>query len=199
MKTLPITHLNGYRCKEIPRYLYTITTHSNYESMCKDGFIHIGQDPLRPKMYGIFMFDLINFTKRWSSNSYFRCKSFATELLVSITDKSKDLVVLKIPTKNLDGQLRVRSLNYLFKNWDKHNDYHLDTGFGAHMRKHFTQHKEPIEYIYKENIPIDNVEKIGNIHIDDTKKLARGELNLKDILSDLFRDTPQHKAIEQMK
>ena len=199
MKTLPISPLKEYRSKELPRYLYTITTKANYESMCNDGLIRVGQDPLRPQMYGIFLFDLINFTKRWTSNSFFRCKSFATELLVSITDKSKDLVVLKVPTKNLDGQLRIRSLDYLFKNWHKHNDYHLDTGFGAHMRKHFTQHREPIEYIYKDDIPINMVEKIGELHIEDTKNLARGQLNLKQLLSELFKGTPQHKSIEQMK
>ena len=200
MKTLPIKSFNGYRCKEIPRYLYTITTQANYESICNDGFIHIARDPLRPQMRGIFMFDLINFTKRWTSNSFFKCKSFANELLGSITDKSKNLVVLKIPTENLDGDLRIRSLNYLFRKCDKvHSDYHLDTGFGANMRKHFTQHKEPIEYIYKENIPIDKIEKIGELYIEDTRALARGQLNLKSLLSQLFAGTPQHKAIELMK
>ena len=189
-----------YRCKEIPRFLYTITTKANYESMCKDGYIRTAQDIIRPKMQGIFLFDLRNLTKRWTSNSFFRKQNFITQLFLALTDKSKDLVVLKVPTKNLENSLRIRSLNYLFKNCDRiRTDVHLDSGIGAYMQKHYTQHKEPIEYIYKANIPITQVEKIGEVFIEDAKKLARGEVKVKDILSKLFEGTPQHKTIEQMK
>jgi hypothetical protein len=189
-----------YRSKEIPRFLYTITTKANYESMCKDGYIRPAQDILRPKMQGIFLFDLRNLTKRWTSNSFFRTQNFITQLFLALTDKSKDLVVLKVPTKNLDKPLKIRSLNYLFKNCDRiRTDVHLDYGIGAYMQKHYTQHKEPIEYIYKENIPITQVEKIGEVFIEDVKKLSRGELKVKNVLSQLFSGTPQHKTIEQMK
>lgn len=189
-----------YKNKELPRYLYTITTKANYESMCKDGFIKIAQDPLRPRMRGIFMFDLRNLTKRWTKNFFFRRKDMATELLVNVSDKSPELVVLKIPTKSLEGTLRIRSLNYLFKHCDRyHMDNHLDIGLPANMQRRLTQHKEAIEYIYKDDLPIDKVEKIGELYIEDKRSLNRGLLNIKDLLSKLFQGSPQHRTIEQMK
>lgn len=202
MNTLPLQKVTGltlYKSKEIPRYLYTITTKENYASMCKDGFIKTKQDPLCRNMRGVFLFDIVNLTKRWSKNFLFKTSDMASALFASLTMKSEDLVVLKIPTKKLDGQLRIRDLNHLFRCYDvPMNDPHINIGLDARLRKNLSQHRKSIEYIYKNDIPIDNVEKIGEVHVDKMA-LGRGKLKIKEILSRLFAGTPQHKTIEQMK
>ena len=55
----------------IPRYLYHLTTKENYNSMLKDGFIKTSHDvELSSNLEGVFLFEMINFVKRWGSTGF---------------------------------------------------------------------------------------------------------------------------------
>lgn len=52
----------------LPRYLYHVTSRKNYEAMLKSGEIRTSHDAcLSSSLEGVFMFDLKNFAKRWTS------------------------------------------------------------------------------------------------------------------------------------
>ena len=87
---------------KIPRYLYHMTSPENYQKMLESGV-------LKPMGYrlpnGVYMLELDSFGKYWS-------KSLRNALCDQIfcTGSSKQIVMLKIPTKNLDStKLRIRT------------------------------------------------------------------------------------------
>ena len=54
--------------RNLPRYLYHITTENNYQQMLKDGYIKGHHDlDLNTHLSGVFLFDLKNFSKRWTT------------------------------------------------------------------------------------------------------------------------------------
>ena len=102
----------------IPRYLYHLTTKKNYNSMLKDGFIKTHHDACATlNLDGVFLFEMINFVKRWSSTGLsidWLKKPFLLldALILQAATKNPEIVLLKIPTKNfLLEKLRCRVQN----------------------------------------------------------------------------------------
>jgi hypothetical protein len=104
-----------YGKHKIPRFIYHMTNKSNYESMLKDGVIKTTNDDFFGK--GVFATELTNLFKRWRNNKSWGGYSLQKRLIKHASKGSDDIVILKIPTKNLKQDLlKVRSQNTLF-NW----------------------------------------------------------------------------------
>ena len=189
----------------IPRYLYHLTTKDNYTSMLKDGCIKTSPDVYAPaNINGVFMFGMINFIKRWFNsgiifNDIKLNFSLAHALFFQAGNKDSQIVLLKIPTDKLNiKNLRCRAQNL------KHPEYHDQNGDLAVNQKHYTRHKEAIEYIYTDTIPIKDVIKIG----ETNTKIITNEINSKkdikklvplELISELLQGQPEIKSVELLK
>ena len=100
---------------KIPRFIYHMTNKGNYESIIRDGVIKTSRDELLGR--GVFTTELTNFFKRWRKNSSWENNSLQERLLQQISKGEDEIVILRIPTANLDSdKLVIRSQNRLF-NW----------------------------------------------------------------------------------
>lgn len=187
--------------RNVPRYLYHLTTKNNYQQMLKDGYIKGYHDEdIRTNLSGIFMLDLRNFTKRWMTTGIDcgeQLLTFAKCLIMQASKDDSNIVALKIPTKTLNmSKLKCRSQI-------SENNIHITNGDFATNQKHYTRKKEPIEYICETDIPIKNATKIGEADTGFNLKKALEELSEdyskrideKKILKTLFENTPEEKCI----
>ena len=111
--------------KKKPRFLYHLTTKENYANMLQTGEINPSSDKLCGQ--NIFMFDMINFFKRWTKQfeGGVYAKSIDKMLLCRMVGKKDStIVLLRIPTKSMNiEKLSIRSQDALFTA----GDYVLDT------------------------------------------------------------------------
>lgn len=187
--------------RNLPRYLYHITTENNYQQMLKDRYIKGHHDlDLNTHLSGVFLFDLKNFSKRWTTMGIDlgdKLFTFAKGLIMQASKDDSNLVVLKISTKTL-SQNKLKCRNQLTDS-KTHNTY----GDFATNQKHYTRKKNAIEYINEENIPIQNVTKIGeanvgfNLHkaMENLSENIFDKIDVKKILQNLFKNTPEEKSI----
>lgn len=187
--------------RNLPRYLYHITTENNYQQMLKDGYIKGHHDlDLNTHLSGVFLFDLKNFSKRWTTMGIDwgeKLFTFAKGLIMQASKDDSNLVVLKISTKTL-SQNKLKCRNQLTDS-KTHNTY----GDFATNQKHYTRKKNAIEYINEGNIPIQNVTKIGeanvgfNLHkaMENLSENIFDKIDVKKILQNLFKNTPEEKSI----
>lgn len=208
--------------RRIPRFLYHITSKEYYESMLKDGYLKTTK-----KQYprGVYAIELPNFFKRWCSSE------LGSRLFYQAKKNFDEIVILKIPTKKLNKEnLFIRSqdryfiepsnlrLCYIYAKM-KHQDIpttllkwlnkysgidymqHIKGETPAIYAKKYKQNKEPIEYIYKENIPVNFIEKIGEISLKNTEQVYNKDnnFNIKKIFLNLLKDTPEIKSVELLK
>lgn len=180
---------------DIPRFLYHITSKENYRAMLKGGFIKTSDDvcPVS-ELNGVFMFDMKNFAKRWS-NTWIDVDNFHVNLgSVLMTKNSvvgfKDIVLLKIPTKNMNiNKLKIRPQ---LKDADINGD-------SAIYQSIYTRRKNPIEYIYEENIDVSKVQKLGETTLkysseaDWHKKIVEKPT---EILLQLLKGQPEAKGVK---
>ena len=187
--------------RNLPRYLYHITTENNYQQMLKDGYIKGHHDlDLNTHLSGVFLFDLKNFSKRWTTMGIDwgdKLFTFAKGLIMQASKDDSNLVVLKISTKTL-SQNKLKCRNQLTDS-KTHNTY----GDFATNQKHYTRKKNAIEYINEGNIPIQNVTKIGeanvgfNLHkaMENLSENIFDKIDVKKILQNLFKNTPEEQSI----
>ncbi len=187
--------------RNLPRYLYHITTENNYQQILKDGYIKGHHDlDSSSHLSGVFLFDLKNFSKRWATMGIDlgdKLLTFAKGLVMQASKDDSNLVVLKIPTRTL-SQRKLKCRNQLTDS-ETHSIY----GDFATNQKHYTRKKKPIEYINEGNIPIQNVTKIGeanvgvNLHkaMENLSEDIFDKIDVKKILQNLFKNTPEEKSI----
>lgn len=181
---------------DIPRFLYHITTRKNYASILKTGHIKTSADICpASNLNGVFMFDLKNFAKRWTSTFIDFGEDFGRVNLGSgLLFRNSDIVLLKIPTKNFDiNKLRVRIQD------ETNIGYHALNGDSARFQSLYTRRKKPIEYIYGQNINISDVKKIGEIDLAGLDRQEAFKSKPFDILLKLFKGNPEEKCIEAFK
>ncbi len=103
----------------IPRYLYHITDTTSFEKIKTDGYLK----PRRPNnsfsKEGIFTFELQNVLQRWQQIPTQQGKNTLLGMLLEIT-RNSNIVILKIPTKNLNlDNLLIRSQDWYFNETKK--------------------------------------------------------------------------------
>ena len=167
--------------RNVPRYLYHLTTKKNYQQILKDGYIKGKHD--------------VNMTTGVDCGE--KLLTFAKALIMQASKDGSNIVVLKIPTKTLNlNKLKCRSQI-------SENNIHIMNGDFAANQKHYTRRKEPIEYICETDIPITNATKIGEASTDfNLEKALENEpmnyidkIDEKKILQKLFKNTPEEKCI----
>lgn len=99
---------------KIPRFLYHLTTKSNYQKMLETGAMNPAKEGLCGE--NIFMLDITNFFKRWTKFNL--GGSHQKRLLAHVSGANReDVVLLKIPTKQLQREkLGIRSQDVLYSN-----------------------------------------------------------------------------------
>ena len=183
---------------DIPRYLYHMTRKKNYEQILEKGLINAYSDTGHSDLCGVFMFDLKNFEKRWA-NTWFNIEDMKVNLgraLLSkhacedsVIGKAHDIVMLRIPTKNMNiNKLKIRRQDIM----------QFEDADSAIYQSVYTRRKIPIEYIYESDIDVSNVQKIGEMSVkiknqDELKKII--ELKPFDLLLKLFKCQPEEKGI----
>lgn len=183
---------------DVPRYLYHMTRKKNYEQILEKGLINAYSDTGHSDLFGVFMFDLKNFEKRWA-NTWFNIDDMKVNLgraLLSkhscddsVIGKAEDIVMLRIPTKNMDiNKLKIRRQDIV----------QFDESDSAIYQSVYTRRKIPIEYIYESDIDVSDVQKIGEMSIriknqEEFKKII--ELKPFDLLLKLFKGQPEEKGI----
>ena len=198
--------------------MYHLTTEKNYQSMLKDGYIRphacIDSPPF------VFLFDMKNFTKFWRKTSQIQEQPRTTLLTNMIFDEKENIVLLKIPTKELDARkLRLRRQKkcrsgqsgfaedltnftnnpYKFTTLMKMLKYIL-SGEPAVKSSLYNQLKEAIEFMTPDAIPIDKVKLLGKTTINREllDKAHRQMVDIPEVWKALTAGTPEHKAFEQI-
>ena len=199
----------------VPKNLYHLTTKQNYKSMLEDGILDVGGE--QDFIQGIFMFDLVNFFKRWAPSKANGAIDKRKILLKYVSGYGDDLVLLKIPTKELEKKnLLVRSVDRasslerrkefveIEKNWKKtgvspKNEFkHLIEGDAAKNSKFYKKRKEAIAFIYPDEIDMSKVEKIGTIRpYQDLliNEMNTGENFLLKAFKEALKGKPEEKAM----
>ena len=142
--------------RNIPRYFYHVTNKKNYEIMLKDGFIKASHDArVESNLNGVFMFDLKNFTKRWchmgfdiGENPGENFLTLAKGLFMKSSSNSSDIIVLRIPTK----ELPLDKLKCRIQGGTNISLSHAFNGDIVTRQKHYTRKRLPVEYIFDGNI-----------------------------------------------
>ncbi len=164
---------NCFFRKNIPDYLYHLTTKDNYCNILRDGVIKQNHDRFLNKN-AVFTVEQNNFIHEWSKT--FINNENLRDMLIEHISLGDDNVVLKISTKNLDLKklfIRNQKKYFDFKNsmYDKlpknpikfleciMDAFHLKYGTLAALKKFFNKNK-PYEYIYKDKINVREIDSI---------------------------------------
>ena len=212
-------NITNFKSRKIPKYIYHLTNEHAYKSMYKDGFIKASTKDFYIKDKAIFFIELDNFCKNWGiSKSWDKFPEPLQESLLmlaayfktpsTIEDQNK-LVILKIPTDKLDAKkLFVRSEKKFFEQvlYDKKDakDLHpiikqnLEGNTSATKSKLYKNRKEAIEYIYKDDIPIEKAEQIGQILNINTLDYDKNN-SVKSILQKILEGLPEENAIRHLR
>ena len=123
----------------------------------------------------------------------------------AISGKAEE-AFMQIPEKmgnetNSNGWLnKVREIlkDIIAKQESKKCAEHLTTGAPAKMSGLYKQRKEALEYVYLDNIPMLNVEKIGEVNIAGLRKTAEYDpvRPMRSIFTNLLKGTPEVKGAE---
>ena len=203
--------------RKIPRYLYHFTNKKAYKQMLNDGFTKMSDNDPYLKDKGIFAVDWTNFCKLWGHNkSWGESGTTLQEYLLrtaakwinSVKEGANELVVLRIKTDKLKrNKLTVRSQKLFFD--VKENDIKINT-LSTKQKEHILgdksaiegkklKRKEAVEYIYKESIPIEDIEEIGfPINIAELRKTEEFDYNapVKSVLTKALVGTNEEKGIQ---
>lgn len=205
--------------RKIPRFIYHLTNAHAYDSMLKDGGIKATTKDYYIKEKAVFFIELDNFCKNWGFSKSW--KAFPEPLQESLLmlaayfktpspiQGENKLVILKIPTDKLDSnKLFVRSENRFFEQIlaDKNdtNGLHFDLkqnlegNVPASKSKLYKNRKEALEYIYKDDIPIEKVESIGQILDINTLDYDKNN-SAKSVLQKCLEGTRERIAIDYLK
>lgn len=200
----------------IPRYLYHFTSKNNFEKINNQGVILPSKELLKDK--SIFLFDLENFLKFWNIIVEKYQKSLKNALIDKASNNgTQDIVLLRIDTSKLfKTDLKIRSQDRMFKpelldslkrDFLKYKDvlnfpkvlqekYKIYfEGDKAVRGNLYNQRKESLEYIYPFSISKDSFDKVGEYSISQTSNKTAKDVF--QILENIFRNQPEHKAIER--
>lgn len=129
-----VNNIIRYGKHKVPRFIYHMTNKENYKKIMESGELRTSQDALFGE--GIFTMELDNFFRRWRKDKAWG-KNSLQESLISHTAKGEsELVILKIPTENLDhNKLFIRSQNTLF-DWSSRCYNELSNACNEIIKKH---------------------------------------------------------------
>lgn len=220
---------------KIPRYLYHMTSLENYQKMLETGYIRPSGARLPD---GVYMLELDSFSKYWN-------KSLRNDLcdLVFRSGESPNIVMLRIPTKNLEAsKIRLRTQKQVEGNFytkeiaEWLNICHMPPerkqlcedllakygkkeglnryiellpkkfepvtkGIDAKLTPLYKQKKSDLEFIYRGEIPMSDVELVSQYNyekeIGTNYNFDSDERNLcKTIFEKIFRGKPEEPFLK---
>lgn len=225
MKILNQSNIN-FEHRKVPRYIYHLTNEEKYNSILKDGFIKTSDKDPYAHFNGLFTIEMKNFFKFWGKHKDWDegdGKTLRYDLLRAVVrwyntmfEGTNKLVILRIPTDKLNkDKLAIRSQNVFFKYNVNRKEYSLTSvseSFKNNLHgktQAFSQEgkklrkKEACEYIYYENIPINDIQQIGQIvNISEVRNSKSEEFlanPVKTILTQAFEGAPEIKWAEFIK
>ena len=201
LKVLEKDCLNFSKNKDsMPAFLYHLTTPENYNKMLTTGAIKSGKDKLFGD--GVFMFELKNLFKNWDNKTEWGGENLKFKLIHHARKQGANLVVLKIPTSNIEKGLRVRSQETLFAHYKNPPRFILDKHLlnGAKATDSNIFKHQSIEYIYPKDINMSFVEKVGEVNIQDLQKAPDYEsfMPLKSFFKAIFKGHPEEKVADKL-
>ena len=153
--------------RKVPRYLYHMTSVDKFNEISKSGYLKAMPDSMTDgKVNGIFTFNLQNFVKNWDKDS----KMPLGKLIMDYVARGKEIVMLRIPTKNLsvDGKnnIKTRDVKNLI-DW-KFESYRPgakipDSMLGESLNEGFHKIRKgkAIEYIIPEDVALSDIQELG--------------------------------------
>ena len=158
----------------LPEYLYHLTNQKCYRAIMRSGKIKPSKDTID----GVYMFDMKDFQQNWRTNpNYHKSRALSEELVAQAMKRDSGLVLLRIPTKNLNiDNFTIRpqdelnsylrgekftSLKDKYKNYDEvlnHKDElpdYIRDGYSPQYAQEFYDDGRAIEYIYRGSIDLD--------------------------------------------
>ncbi len=146
-----------------------------------------------------------NLFRKWGAHPIWGEVDLKTKLLRFVAKNQPNVAILRVPTNILDPKkLLIRSQKTLYQLPKRQEGFldiirsnnshkHLTDGLPAKDFAKYDSMGHPLEFIYKDNIPIaDGVEQIGTINIPNASIHADKRwpgYNLLDSLSTVFRKT----------
>lgn len=215
---------------KVPRYIYHITTQKNYRSILNDGLLKTTEDPFCGKgVFAIELINFFKRWKEHKDWKNSILQSDLIEQVRNFTD-GLVILRIPTRNLEMD-KLRIRSQNKLFSwkyeqenNIDKINDSsrrnkliqlynllynttterianHITQGSPAKQSSLFTRRKEAIEYIYQDDIPVNKLEKIGEIAKDKLRYYLwlKTQNPIKNIFLELLKHNNEINGAELLK
>jgi len=177
-----------------------MTTPENYQKMLDSQTLKATKDSFFGN--GVFMFELKNLFKQWNGAEAWGEQSLKFKLINHVKKQGNSIVLLKIPTEKISGDLRIRSQEELFKYCKDKKRFLLDKHIlnGAKAKDAEAFGSQSIEYIYPKNIDMSSVEKVGEVNIINLQQLANYDKTkpLKSFFTTLFNGHPEQKTAETM-
>ena len=169
-------NITNFRSRKIPRYIYHFTNAQAYKSMYKDGFIKASTKDFFIKGKAVFFIELENFCKNWGFNK--------SSKKLFVRSENKFFEQLLADKKDME---------------DLHPDIkqNIEGNTPATKSKLYKNRKEAIEYIYKDDIPIENAEQIGQILDINVLDYDRNN-TIKSILQKCLKGLPEEIAISYL-
>ena len=175
--------------KDKSKYLYHITSQRNYEKILETGGLKIQQGTDTKGSPQLFLFNLENVLNAWTNGGK---RDYLAKILQMAKKNDDKLVMLRIKAKNLDStKLKIRPLDKLFqimKNNDVNNPFLQGENSG--LSYIYKQRKTPFEYMYSNNIPLENISKVGEAVLDTSP-----QVNIfndgKAIMGTLIKNSPE--------
>lgn len=158
----------------LPKYLYHLTNKKCHNAIIRSGKIKPSKDTID----GVYMFDMKDFQQNWRTNpNYHKSRTLAEELISQAIKKETGLVLMRIPTENLnpnDFSIRPQdelnsylrgedftSLKEKYKDYDEvlnHKDElpdYIREGYTPNKANEFFEEGRAVEYIYKGTIDLE--------------------------------------------
>ena len=203
-----------YGKHKVKRYLYHFTNEAHYENILKSGQIDTSTDAYLD-YDGVFLSELENVAKCWRTSKDWNQLMpknkdgiyLSLGLLGHVSKKSDKVVCLRIPTKYLDhDMLMIRSQNKLCKcALSREIIPHIKTGMLSKFSNLYKQRKEAIEYIYKEDIPVDKIEFVGvgdfpYLKLEDVIVMPKEEQRniVLNVLKKIFTGQPEATGLDRI-
>lgn len=175
--------------KDKSKYLYHITSQRNYEKILETGGLKIHQGSDTKGSSQLFLFNLENVLNVWANGGK---RDYLAKILEMAKKNDDKLVMLRINAKSLDStKLKIRPLDKLFqimKNNDVNNPFLQGENSG--LSYIYKQRKTPFEYMYSNNIPMENISKVGEATLDFSSQTNIFS-NSKAIMKVLIKNSPE--------
>ncbi len=151
-----------------PKFLYHMTSMENYESICADGFVKksvLGD--------GVFLSDKFTIKNKYDDNTLMRMINWYGGYMQNFggpASQSHKVVILKFPVNQSEENLfKWRPIKLVGADNNQLSDEWLNFA-DIGKEELMSSWQRPVEFLYKNQIPADKLEKIAEIDLSQLPK-----------------------------